>query len=70
MIGAPSAPEDSLLTTYEHRTGRTVSRPAIAFYRLWWILADLAIYTAELRHPHTTAPDRADSLRYLTAYLE
>nr|WP_308129328.1 aminoglycoside phosphotransferase family protein [Actinoplanes polyasparticus] len=70
MIGAPPAPDDSLLETYEHRTGRSVSRPAIAFYRLWWILADLAIYTAELRHPHTATPDRSDSLRYLTACLE
>ncbi|MCY1137535.1 aminoglycoside phosphotransferase family protein [Actinoplanes sp. Pm04-4] len=70
MIGAPPHPDDGLLAHYEHRTGRTVSRRTIAFYRLWWILADLAVYTTELRRPHTPGPDLANSLHYLTANLE
>ncbi|MCO8273467.1 aminoglycoside phosphotransferase family protein [Actinoplanes sp. TRM 88003] len=70
MFGAPPENDDTVLTHYEHRTGHSVARGTLAFYRLWWTLADLAIYTDELRHPHTAGPDRDDSLRYLTAYFE
>ncbi|GAB2612489.1 hypothetical protein Aab01nite_68290 [Paractinoplanes abujensis] len=41
----------------------------IAFYRLWRMLADVAIHVDELRRPHEPGADRAGSLTYLTSYL-
>ncbi|MFC3744070.1 phosphotransferase enzyme family protein [Paractinoplanes deccanensis] len=55
---------------YERVTGRRVSEAAVEFYRLWWTLADIAGYTADLRGPHTEGPDAAAALRHLAANLE
>ncbi len=72
MIGAAPDPGDdeAVLTRYERETGHAVRREGIAFYRLWWILADIAIYTDELRRPHVAGIDRADSLTCLISNLE
>ncbi|MBL7257362.1 phosphotransferase [Actinoplanes sp. LDG1-01] len=70
MFGEGAAGDDAaLLGRYERETGRTVSHDLIGFYRLWWVLADLAIYADELRGPHGPGADHADSLTYLTSYL-
>ncbi|MBU2667544.1 phosphotransferase [Actinoplanes bogorensis] len=49
--------------------GRPVSTELIAFYRLWWMLADIAIYADELRREHGDGPDPASSLGYLANYF-
>jgi spectinomycin phosphotransferase len=40
------------LAAYVRHTGATVDRQAMAAYRLLWALADLAAFTAQLRHEH------------------
>ncbi|MBB4743753.1 spectinomycin phosphotransferase [Actinoplanes octamycinicus] len=44
--------------------------PATAFYRLGWILADVAAYTTDLRTPHQDDADSAAALTYLAANLD
>lgn len=62
--------EDKALTRYAGATGHQVSAAALGFYRLTWILADIAIYAADLRAPHTEGGDAADALRELHGYLD
>ncbi|GID30245.1 hypothetical protein [Paractinoplanes brasiliensis] len=68
MIGA-TGDDPALLKRYEQQTGRAVFPELIAFYRLWWVLADVAIYVDELRGPHGENADLAASLAYLTGNL-
>ncbi|MDY7088161.1 MAG: phosphotransferase [Actinomycetota bacterium] len=68
MIGA-TGDDPALLKRYEQQTGRAVSPELIAFYRLWWVLADVAVYVDELRRPHGENADLAASLTYLTGNL-
>ncbi|XVU25949.1 phosphotransferase [Actinoplanes sp. CA-054009] len=69
MIGAPPSDDASLLARYERATGRPIIPAAIDFYRDWWILADIAVYTNDLRRPHTEGADPAAALTYLSANL-
>ena len=62
--------DDKALTGYAEATGHPVSRAALTFYRLTWILADLAVYTADLQAPHTEGGDAAEALAELHAYLD
>ncbi|MEV4344256.1 aminoglycoside phosphotransferase family protein [Actinoplanes sp. NPDC049596] len=43
--------------------------PGVEFYRHWWILADIANYTGDLRRSHTEGADNAAALSYLAANL-
>ncbi|WP_236047852.1 aminoglycoside phosphotransferase family protein [Paractinoplanes ovalisporus] len=69
MFGSGPGDDAELLGRYERETGRRVSPELIGFYRLWWMLADIAIYADELRRPHTANEDRAASLTYLAGYF-
>ncbi|MFF5080543.1 aminoglycoside phosphotransferase family protein [Actinoplanes sp. NPDC000266] len=69
MIDAPPSNDMPLLSRYERATGHRVSAAAIEFYRNWWILADIANYTDDLRRPHTEGADLAAALTYLAANL-
>ncbi|XVV13185.1 phosphotransferase family protein [Actinoplanes sp. CA-131856] len=69
MIDAPPSIDMPLLSRYERATGHRVSPDAIEFYRNWWILADIATYTDDLRRPHTEGADLAAALTYLAANL-
>ena len=42
----------------------------MAWYRLRWVLTDVAAYVAELRRPHENGADIAASLEYLAGYLD
>ncbi|GIM95017.1 aminoglycoside phosphotransferase family protein [Paractinoplanes toevensis] len=57
------------LARYAEATGHQPSAVAIAFYRLTWILADIAAYTADLRRPHGPGGDAEDALTYLEAQI-
>jgi spectinomycin phosphotransferase len=61
---------DKALTRYAEATGHQISAAALAFYRLTWILADIAAYTADLRAPHTEGGDAEDALHGLHGYLD
>jgi spectinomycin phosphotransferase len=54
---------------YTRRTGRPVSAAALALYRLWWDLADIAAYVTELRREHEATEDTAASWTYLNRAL-
>ncbi|GIH96571.1 hypothetical protein Psi01_72010 [Planobispora siamensis] len=61
--------DDDLLTGYTRATGRPVDPSALALYRLWWDLADIAAFVAELRGPHRVTGDIEASWTYLGGYL-
>jgi len=61
---------DSVLADYAKATGRAVDPAGLALYRLWWELADIAVYVDDLRQPHRVTEDTAASWRYLAGYLE
>ncbi|BCJ31550.1 phosphotransferase [Actinocatenispora sera] len=54
---------------YTRRTGRPVSAAALALYRLWWELADVAGYVTELCREHETTADTTAAWTYLNRYL-
>ncbi|GIF22153.1 spectinomycin phosphotransferase [Actinoplanes tereljensis] len=68
LEAGPSS-EATDLVRYTEITGRRPSAEALAFYRLNWILADIAVYTADLRRPHGPGGDAEDALTYLEANL-
>jgi spectinomycin phosphotransferase len=61
--------DDAVFARYERATGHRVSPAAIDLYRLRWKLADILVYTADLRRPHRTGGDAEASLTYLTNYF-
>jgi len=61
---------DRALIRYAEATGHRVSAAALGFYRLTWILADIACYAADLRAPHTEGGDAAEALAELHGYLD
>ncbi|WP_412538318.1 phosphotransferase [Longispora sp. K20-0274] len=64
-----AADADDVLAGYTRATGRPVDPSALALYRLWWDLADIAGYVAELRGPHRGTEDTAASWKYLSNHL-
>ncbi|MEU9886897.1 phosphotransferase [Sphaerisporangium sp. NPDC051011] len=58
------------LAEYTRATGHTVDPAALALYPLWWKLADIAIFTNDLRRPHSTTEDSTASWHYLNGYLK
>ncbi|MBY8882110.1 phosphotransferase [Actinacidiphila acidipaludis] len=58
-----------LLARYTRETGHPVSPTALALYRLWWDLADIAVYVAELRGPHEAGEDTTAAWTYLQGHL-
>ena len=65
----PAGDDEAVLERYRKATGRAVSAAGLALHRLWWVLADLAVYVDQLRRPHGANADLAASLHYLTGYL-
>ncbi|MFJ2033753.1 phosphotransferase [Streptosporangium sp. NPDC087985] len=61
---------DDVLADYTRATGRPVAPAGLALYRLWWDLADIAIFVDELRRPHRAGEDITASWTYLRGYLE
>ncbi|GIJ81194.1 aminoglycoside phosphotransferase family protein [Micromonospora phaseoli] len=71
MIGTDALDvDDDVLAGYAEATGRTVRPAGIALYHRWWVLADVAAFTDDLRRPHGDGEDAAAALAYLTGYLE
>ncbi|MGY0236779.1 phosphotransferase enzyme family protein [Longispora urticae] len=58
-----------ILAGYTRATGRAVDPAGLALYRLWWELADIAVYVDGFRRPHRETADSAASWTYLTDYL-
>ena len=49
--------DPTFLDGYTRATGRAVSPAGIALYRLWWALADIAVYVGTFRNPHHVTED-------------
>jgi spectinomycin phosphotransferase len=64
------AGEDGELDAYTEATGRRVDPVAIALYRLRWRLDDLALFTIDLRAPHTRTADTEHAWRALSTTVE
>ncbi|GAA2632187.1 phosphotransferase [Paractinoplanes durhamensis] len=65
----PFAPDPADLTRWAATTGREPSPTGLAFYRLSWILADVASYVHDLRGPHGAGGDAEDALTYLAVNI-
>lgn len=65
-----SGDSEEVLVAYARATGRPVAAAGLALYRLWWELADIAIFVAELRAPHRATQDITASWTYLNGYLQ
>jgi Phosphotransferase enzyme family len=61
---------DGVLVSYTRATGRPVAPAGLALYRLWWDLADIAIYVDALRRPHRATEDITASWTYLNRCLD
>ncbi|GIG61680.1 hypothetical protein Lfu02_60520 [Longispora fulva] len=64
-----SGASEAVFDDYARTTGRAVDPAALALYRRWWNLADIANYVAELRGPHRITADSSASWEYLQAGL-
>ena len=53
------------LQGYTEATGHAIDRSALDFYRLAWLVTDVAAFTAELRRPHSDDANAAHALRAL-----
>jgi spectinomycin phosphotransferase len=56
---------DGGLQGYTDATGHTIDRSALDFYRLAWLVTDVAAFTAELRQPHSDDANAAHAWRAL-----
>ncbi len=53
------------LRGYTEATGHAIDRSALDFYRLAWLVTDVAAFTTELRRPHSDDANAAHALRAL-----
>lgn len=53
------------LQAYCEATGHTIDRSALDFYRLAWLVTDVAAFTSELRRPHADDANTAHAWRAL-----
>ena len=53
------------LRAYIEATGHAIDRSALDFYRLAWLVTDVAAFTTELRRPHTDDANSAHAWRAL-----
>ena len=58
-----------LVAEYEEQTGTPIIREALELYRLRWDLTDLALFAAQLRHPHDDNKDTRTAWKALTKIL-
>jgi hypothetical protein len=61
--------DEEVLARYTEAGGGPVTSAGIALYRQWWVLADIAAYTDDLRRPHGDGEDAAAALHYLVGNL-
>lgn len=58
---------DSVAARYQQLTGRAVSEPAVAMYRLRWDLDDVCLFLADFRAPHDRNQDTETAFAGLAA---
>jgi hypothetical protein len=61
--------DGSIVARYEARTGRAADREALSCYRLWWDVAEIALYVARFHTPHDDDADSAQSWENLRFFL-
>jgi spectinomycin phosphotransferase/16S rRNA (guanine(1405)-N(7))-methyltransferase len=64
------AGDGAIVREYEDRTERTVSADALDMNRLWYDLAEIAIYIAEFRRAHGDDPNTRESWKNLQEFLD
>ena len=62
--------DGSLAAAYERARGVAVLSSMLDLYRLQWDLAEIAIYTAEFRHPHAESGDTREAWKNLSLSLD
>jgi len=58
-----------VVAAYQKATGTQVLPAMMDFYRLWWDLAEIAIYIAQFRAPHVDTRDTRESWKNLKFFL-
>ena len=66
---SPAESDAEVLARYTEAGGGPVTSAGLALYRQWWVLADIAAYTDDLRRPHGDGEDAAAALHYLAGNL-
>lgn len=62
--------DPAIADRYSEATGRTVEPNAIALYRLWWVLCEISLFTADFRAPHHDTADRRLAWQGLVHHLD
>ncbi len=62
--------DQSVLAAYSAASGTRIDEDALAFYRMWYDLFEIAGYVELFRHPHDDTADAAESWRNLQYFLQ
>lgn len=62
--------DPTVLDAYSAATGVAIDGQALTLYRLWWDLAEIALYTTLFANPHSETEDSAESWTNLNFYLQ
>lgn len=69
LLARDGVSDEQVAAEYAARTGRRVDPRGMRLQRRRWALADVAIFTDDVRHPHTDDPEIAESVDYLVRSL-
>jgi hypothetical protein len=69
LLARDGVSDEQVAAEYAARTGRHADPRGMRLQRLRWALADVAIFTDDVRHPHTDNPEIAESVDYLVRSL-
>jgi spectinomycin phosphotransferase len=61
--------DPSIAEAYTRRTGLEVDHAALEFYRLWWDLCEISLFTAALQQPHEDTVDTRLAWEQLAIYV-
>jgi aminoglycoside phosphotransferase (APT) family kinase protein len=69
LLTGDGASDEQVAAEYAARTGHRPDPRGMRLQRRRWALADVAIFTDDVRHPHTDDPEIAESVDYLLRSL-
>ena len=69
LLTGDAASDEQVAAEYAARTGHRPDPCGMRLQRRRWALADVAIFTDDVRHPHTDDPEIAESVDYLLRSL-
>lgn len=62
--------DPAVVDEYTRHTGSVVDEAALALYRLWWNLCEVALYVAQFRRRHVNDPDTSTAWNSFREHLE